>query len=203
MESLRKYLVILFFIFVNTTCSGQTDFVPEQVPYHPNPEIPSQKALNAVTATDFDDLTEKKEVVSSSKTIRYYYQNEQLFSGWVLKIFSDTEHRFRYMKIDKGLIVWQIGFYDNGDLDFDFHHKDGHNVGSQRMWRKAVEPYIDTYFQEGGIQHGPQYRWHGKGVLARDALFENGQLVYEVLFDQQGEITQKTGDLPPKYFHEK
>ena len=67
------------------------------------------------------------------------------------------------------------------------------------MWFEGGMPYIDTYFLEGGIQHGPQFRWYGDGTMARDGVYEYGELVYEVLFDKSGQITERKGDVPQKY----
>lgn len=146
-----------------------------------------------------DELEMQAESVEGAYTLRTFSLNGVTFEGWAYQVFLDTEHRFRYTKFEKGLAVWQIGYYDNGDLGHDFHMKDGLNYGSQRMWRKGGGLYIDTFFLEGEIQHGLQYRWHGNGALAREALFNNGNLSYEVLFDKIGNITEKKGDLPKKY----
>ena len=130
---------------------------------------------------------------------RIYSNKNGLYNGWAVKVFSDTEHKYRYTKFEEGLSTWQIGYFDNGDLGHDFHMKDGKNYGSQRMWHKGGTLYIDTYFLEGAVQHGKQLRWYGNGVLARDALYDNNQLVFEVEFDLEGNPTKKTGKLPTKY----
>ena len=103
------------------------------------------------------------------------------------------------MLIDDGLVVWQVGYYDTGEIDHDFHMKNGFNMGSQRMWNKGGGLYIDTYFLEGGIQHGPQKRWYGNGQLAMDAFFRNGTPIYEVLFDTDGTVVNAKGKLPEAY----
>lgn len=194
-----KYIILVLSLLLNGSCSGQQVVIPDEVPYGPSPETPSLTLLDKVVDIDFDSLTEKKETRPDGKIIRIYSLDGKLFNGWALKIFPDTDHRFRYIKMEEGLMTWQVGYYDNGDLDLDFHHKNGYNTGSQRMWRKQGHPYIDTYFLEGAILHGPQLRWHGQGIMARDANFDNGTLIYEVLFDEKGQIIEKKGKVPPKY----
>lgn len=140
-----------------------------------------------------------KQTPEGNRTIRYYTLKNQPYSGWALQLFENNEHKYRYMKFEQGLTVWQIGYYDNGDLDLDFHLKDGVNCGSQRMWRKHGAKYIDTYMAEGGKQEGIQLRWHANNILAREAMFDNGKAVYEVLFNTQGAVTKTSGKVPEKY----
>lgn len=42
-------------------------------------------------------------------------------------------------------------------------------------------------------------RWYGDGTMARDTVYEYGELVYEVLFDKSGQITERKGDVLEKY----
>lgn len=173
--------------------------VPDEVPYGVAPATPAKEALDQIATFLFDSLTVTMDKSDKMKSIRIYSDENGLYNGWAVKVFSDTEHKYRYTKFEEGLSIWQIGYFDNGDLGHDFHMKDGKNYGSQRMWRKGGGLYIDTYFLEGGVLHGPQLRWHGNGTLSRDALFDKGQMVYEILFDQQGQPTKKEGKLPDKY----
>lgn len=196
----------LFLIVLSVACQSQQsqhstrlNSIPEEVPRGREPLTPSREALEEVVKLPFKELVESKTMSKDGRIFRNYAHRDEPFSGWVRQIFPDTDHRFRYMKLDSGVIVWQVGYYADGVLDFDFHGKDGYNYGSQRMWHTDGTLYIDTYFLEGGVQDGPQKRWYGNKILASDALYDKGELVYEVSFDQEGNIEKKKGKVPQKY----
>jgi hypothetical protein len=152
-----KCLLVVFF-FLSVACSGQQADL-ENISRERNPITPSQVELDALKPIEFNKLKELRVETSKGSFYRKYELESELYNGWALLIYKANEHKYRYMKIEKGLVVWQIGYYDNGDLDLDFRGKDGVNYGIQRMWRKGGTKYIDTYFLEGAIQHGMQYRW--------------------------------------------
>lgn len=191
-----KYHYCIFLLVFSIQCTAQVKELPDQVPYGENPATPSQALLDKLLLISFDSLTEEVLKAKDGSIIRTFSLDQKPYSGWAIQVFPDTHHRYRYTKYEAGLPVWQIGYYDNGRLDHDFHMKGGQNYGSQRMWRGDGSPYIDTYFAEGGIQHGPQKRWYDNGILARDAQFQHGELVYEVLWNKDGKITEEKGMVP-------
>ena len=196
--TMRITLLALLFLS-SLSCSAQPDLYTMEVPYGNHPETPSQQALDKLDKVDFHQLEERAERGELGRIDRTYFLDGAPYTGWSLQVFPETEHRYRYARYEEGMVVWQIGYYENGDLDLDFHTKNGRNKGSQRMWFEGGKPYIDTHFLEGGIQHGQQLRWYQDGTLARDAVYEYGELVYEVLFDKSGQITERKGDVPEKY----
>ena len=171
----------------------------DRVPYDENPPTPQKAFLESLSKISYNELEVKEKWLEKGKKIRIHSLRGVLFSGWAYQVFTDTDHRYRYTKIEQGLAVWQIGYFDNGDLDHDFHMKAGYNKGSQRMWRKGGKPYIQTYFLEGGISHGPQLRWHANGQLARDALYEKGIALYDVILSPDGKVVEFKGEIPAKY----
>jgi antitoxin component YwqK of YwqJK toxin-antitoxin module len=40
---------------------------------------------------------------------------------------------------------------------------------------------------------GIQKRWHAGNVLAREALFKNGNVIYDIRYDKEGNVTQQIG----------
>lgn len=158
--------------------------LPKVVPYNKNPNTPTQQQLDAVNPISIEllNITYIKENAINPKI---YTLDSLPFSGWTIQIFHDSDHKFRYVLLQSGLPEWQIGFYDNGDLDHDFHMKNGQNKGSQRMWRKNGIRYIDTYFKEGGIQHGEQFRWDNNDNLIWEAIYNNGILISESHYDRK------------------
>ena len=170
-----------------------------KVPYEKNPKTPSKESLESLNLLPFEALNIEINNIEGGKHIKIYKKGSLLFNGWTIQLFKGNEHRFRYTHYTNGLADWQIGYFDNGELDHDFHMKDGVNCGSARMWQKGGCPYIDTYFLEGGIGDGPAYAWHVNCSLSRDALFDNDKLLYEVKFDAEGKIVARQGEIPEKY----
>ncbi len=195
---MRHALFVIILIF-SVSCKGQDQGIPDKVPYGMHPETPSKTLLDKLDRVDYDSLSITEEYAEEGKIIMHFSLNGKPFNGWSSKVLDNTDHRYRYTKFEDGLVVWQIGYYDNGDLGHDFHMKDGRNYGSQRMWYKGGGLYIDTYFLLGGYEQGNQRAWHSNGVLSRDAFFEKGKLVYEVRFDGQGNVIYKSGDVPKMY----
>lgn len=195
-----KQLPFLIILLLGYACQPQQKSpISVDIPRGINPQTPTQVALEEVVGIPFKALKETQSMNDRGRIYRSYDYENKPYNGWARQLLPDTDHRYRYMKFIDGVISWQIGYYADGTLDFDFHGKNGENYGSQRMWLADGTLYIDTYFLEGGVQHGPQKRWHSNHVLARDALYEKGELVYEVLFDQEGRITEKKGKVPSKY----
>lgn len=46
--------------------------------------------------------------------------------------------------------------------------------------------YIDTYFSEGRIQHGDQYRYYANGQLQWRSAYNHGLIISQSCFDQTG-----------------
>ena len=115
-----------------------------EVPRENNPKTPKQDRLEPWVKVNFQELAENLDTLDSGKVVRVYSRDGNLFSGWAKQIFEVNEHRFRCMYFQEGLVEWQIGYFDNGDLDHDFHMKDGNNFGSQRMSEEKEEIPIST-----------------------------------------------------------
>jgi hypothetical protein len=183
-------------LFIAIACSSEPT---NEVPYGENPETPTQQELEEKMPIVYDSLFVTDSTINDKgRVVRLHKINGKRFNGWAKQVFQDNDHRDRYTKIENGIVVWQIGYYANGQLDHDFHMKDGFNVGSQRMWRSNGDPYLDSYYLEGGVPDGIHKRWHADNILARMATFENGDLIYEVNYDQNGNVTRSTGKAPKK-----
>lgn len=157
----------------------ETIGIPQKVPYEPNPVTPLQEDLIKVSETNFDSL-----IVINGIT----YQNKKVFSGWAYQIYKDNSHRYRYTKFNAGKKVWQIGYYESGNIDHDFHIYKDENMGSQRMWRDDGSLYIDNYFLEGGVLHGVQKRWYVDNRLAVESKYDKGILIYKREYDKSGNL---------------
>ena len=157
---------------------------------------PSKEVLDNLNPIPFDQLEESWSMNSSLQKIKIYIWKDRVFDGWALQVFPDSDHRFRYLKFELGEIVWQIGYYDNAELDHDFHLEQGNNYGSQRMWRKGGAPYINNYFLRGGVQNGMQFRWYAHHQLAEKSYYENGVLIYKLKLDTNGQVLEQFGVIP-------
>ena len=170
--------------------------VPAVVPYHREPETPSHAALQAISAIDVQQLRRERKFDEKRQKTDTYYLQDTLFTGWSFQIFDDTNHKYRYTKYEDGAPVWQIGYFDNGVLDHDFHLKNGKTLGSEKMWRRNGDPYIDYFYSAADQMDGLQRRWHANRVLARQGLYKAGTLVYEVIYDPGGKVTSSKGAVP-------
>ena len=153
--------------------------IPGNVPYGFNPKTPSQKDLKKVSRTNNDSL----KFLNGTA-----YLSDRIFDGWTYQIFENNDHRYRYIKYEKGKKVWQIGYFASGVLDHDFHVFNDKNKGSQRMWRGDGTPYIDNFFLEGGVLHGVQKRWYSDNRLALESEYNKGTLVYKKEYDELGNL---------------
>lgn len=197
-KTMRHLFSILLFAML-ISCKGQIVDGYYQVPYGKTPSTPSMEDLEALNLIPFEELVIEMKEMEVGKRIRIHKKDFILFNGWTKQLFEDNEHRFRYTHFKDGFAVWQIGYFDNGELDHDFHMKNGMNFGSSRMWQKGGCLYISTHFKKGGINHGHAYAWHENCVLSRDALYDKDRIVYEIKFDTDGEIVEKLGKIPEKY----
>jgi antitoxin component YwqK of YwqJK toxin-antitoxin module len=120
-----------------------------------------------------------------------YYLTGNPYSGWSCSILSNNIHRYRYEQYENGVMIRRIGYYDNGNIDADFRMKNCKNYGPSRMWRYESGMYIDEFYSEPGVPNGIHRRWHDNGMLAREALYENGILLTEKEFDRNGKLITK------------
>lgn len=102
------------------------------------------------------------------------------YTGWTRQILVDSDHRWRFQRFERGWLVEQVSYYENGTADHHFHMDTaGHNVGSQRMWFDDGSPYLDQFHDAEGKLHGRQLRWTADGALDWDARFDHGVEVDE------------------------
>ena len=182
-----------------TLFASCTQSIPVQIPYHRDPETPSLAALQAISKIDASALERHQVFDEAGEGIQTFSLDGELFTGWAYFLHPDTDHRYRFIFCKAGKIHWQVGYYDNGQLDHDFHMKADKSFGSERMWNKNGRPYIDYFYDPPGEMDGVQYRWHGNGVLAREGLYKKGEMVYEVIFDKEGRPIEKKGKVPEKW----
>ncbi len=74
--------------------------------------------------------------------------------------------------------------------------KDGKSLGSERMWKQDGTPYISHFYSEPGVVHGIQERYFSNGILARNAKYNNGTLIYEIFYNRIGDIVSQKGEIP-------
>ena len=97
------------------------------------------------------------------------------YTGWTRQILVDSDHRWRFQRFERGWLVEQVSYYENGTADHHFHtDTTGNNIGSQRMWHPDGQPYLDQFHDAEGRLHGRQLRWTAEGTLDWDARFEHG-----------------------------
>jgi hypothetical protein len=193
-----KYLMLYGLPLALLSCQPGSDSIGQEmkllaVPYGQDPETPSQTMLDSIATMVKDSLKVQMVEIAPDRTQHFYTYHEVPFSGWVKEVFLDSNHRTRYYQIDSGFVNWQIGYFDNGILDCDFHALNGFNHGNQRMWSRDGRPYINTYSIQDQ-KHGLQQRWHSNGALDWKAIYDHGALIYGVNYNPEGKIYHFAGD---------
>lgn len=179
---MRGFFVSILLLLSALTIFGQS-IEPERYP-----AILTPTELNALTKVDASQLEQLQE-----GSTKLYLISGQPFSGWALQVFAGHDHRYRYTQYQDGALVRQIGFYADGQIDHDFHFKDGSSYGSERMWHKNGQAYLDFYYGQAGQLEGQQYRWYASGQLALEARYVGGVMQYELEYDQAGKPIGQRG----------
>jgi len=177
-----------------TSCSGQTNNSVDTISDIRKPNTPTRDTLEKWVTIRADQLTKIRK--NDSIAFDKYLWNDKPFTGWSREIFEDNDHKYRYAKYENGIMVWQIGYYSSGQLDADFHMKDGKNVGSSRMWHSDGSPYIDNFFNMEGEPDGLLWSWNKNGIVSRKGLYKNGKMIYEIYYDMNGQIKESKGEMP-------
>ena len=187
-----NHFVILSILLIYQSCVGQEDTSSTL-----HPKTPSQEYLETLCEIDATELRRQVEPNAIS-TVEYFF-GDQLYSGWACQVFTDTDHRYRFSRYENGVLVRQIGYFDNGNLGHDFSMQNGNSIGSERMWRRDGNPYVRNYYLAPGVKHDYQRRWEAGGHLVYEALFEKGKEIYAVSFDGDGNVISGRGDVPEKW----
>lgn len=162
------------------------------VPYGQNPTTPSQHLLDSIAVLPIDSLVKIEVDIAPDRKQFFFTRHDKVYTGWAREDFQSSHNRIRYYQIDSGFVNWQIGYFDIGQLECDFHALHGFNHGSQRMWSRDGMPYI-ALFSTMGKKHGLQQRWHPNGILAWEADFDTNSLIYEVYYSPEGKIRRFDG----------
>jgi hypothetical protein len=186
---MRSIQITFFFLLSLAMASCQNPPTDLEVPYGENPEIPAQATLETLATLDFKELEDEPVEINAERKQHFYRLKGEPYTGWAKHDLLAENQRMRYIKIDSGYVVWQIGYFDNGNPDCDFHALNGLNHGSQRMWKRDGQPYIDTY-SLNDVPSGTQRRWHPNGQLEWKAVYENGVNIEEVFYSPEGEVTE-------------
>ncbi len=195
MHLIRLIGGVLCTVLMMVACQGQSSLDSSgSGEWEMDPSTPSQDSLDSWCTTELGHLTRLSVSGEASTDCAVYHLNGEPFTGWACEVLAENSHKFRYERFESGRRIWRIGYYDNGQIDADFRMRDCQNYGPSRMWLSDGGMYIDEFYSKPGIKHGIHRRWHGNGVLAREVKYQNGLLVYEKQFDQEGNLLDKTGN---------
>lgn len=178
---------------------GYDDVSLDEIDRGLNPRSPSQKLLKSANPVGHRTLNVEHMQNEEGRTQRVFLSNGKRFNGWSVDVNMQADVRTKYFKYVNGLVEWQVGFFDTGELTIDQRKTNGLNYGHTRFWNKKGEVYINGFYSEPGKAHGPQQSWFKDGTLARDGLYEHGEMLYDIMFDESGKITEHHGTLPKKY----
>ena len=179
-----RVIVLVVACLITSTCDSQpvrshqiTSIIPGTL---------SRAQLEALCKVDLSEIERVKNTTPGE--VNKFYFNGELYSGWACSNNMDDKHKYRYSEYIDGIMVRQIGYFDNGQVDHDFRMNKGRSVGQQRMWMRDGHLYVDNNYNEFGEMHGPQLRWYKNHQLARDGYYENGKMIYDIEYDQSGSV---------------
>lgn len=158
------------------------------------PSSPAQIELDHSCDVDASEIRRKNNKINGG--VDMYYVNDKAFSGWGCSVDPTNDHKYRYSLYKDGRLIWQVGYWANGQIDHDFRSKEGVSLGSQRMWMSDGWPYIENYYSAPEVKDGLWRRWFANHQIAYQAVFEEGQLIYEIEWDEGGNISNSQGQVP-------
>lgn len=189
---MSRIALIAVAAFISSMVFGQMPPWEERQNPKPAP-TPNITELEKLCTEELDAIERVKKEKPTGKN--KYYLDGKLFTGWACSDDYDEEHQYRYSRFENGLLMRQIGYYSNGTLDHDFHMKEDKPFASQLMWRSDGNPYLEHYYSAPGVKDGYQRRWHANNKLAHEAKYEDGILIYENDFDENGQIVGLKGTI--------
>lgn len=142
MYSYSPLYLYLFSLLILIGCTNTKPSYKDTltVPYGLNPETPPKTQLEAIATVEIEQLESSLEAVDSTRQDHFYQVHGLPFSGWAKQDFLEGHQRTRHYKIEQGWVNWQIGYFDNGLPDCDFHALNGKDHGNQRMWARDGTP---------------------------------------------------------------
>lgn len=170
---MRSLLVV--FIMMAFSCGGSAQLDMNDV--RECPEAPSLRELMTISVTPIGELAVEEEV-KNKVTLRTFFQEGKLFTGWAFTLNVQTVHKFRFYQIVEGKLLREVGYYGNGQLDFDFHYKADLSDGCHMMWSEDGSVILNEFYKLGK-PHGRQLRFAEDGTIERDDDYKNGVLVEE------------------------
>ena len=188
---MKKPFQFLFILYLAFSCTKNS--YPESCIC----DTPSQDSLKILAAIEdlalgFMLSTKTEEVY---KGIRRTLNNKP-YNGWTYTLDTKIVHSNVYYQYLEGVIIRKIDYYSNGILDHDFSNEDGKSIGCERMWRENGDPYVEAYYSAPGIKGGYQRTWHADNKLALEAFWSYGDLIYQIEYDIDGNITSQKGNKP-------
>jgi len=67
-----------------------------------------------------------------------------------------------------------IGYWENGQTQFEFYFEDGEHHGIAKEWYQNGQPYR-TFHYEHGYEQGSQKMWWENGVIRANYVVKNGR----------------------------
>ena len=67
-----------------------------------------------------------------------------------------------------------LGFWENGQPQFEFYFEDGEHHGIAKEWYQNGQPYR-TFHYEHGYEQGSQKMWWENGIIRANYVIKNGR----------------------------
>lgn len=99
----------------------------------------------------------------------------------ILKNIDGFIQEYMVTEIVDGYPLKSTYYFRDGSLSREFNFKDGKSHGLHIMYYENGGKYIEEFYQNGR-PHGTTKRWTKEGKLARDAFFQVGIPIYDVVY---------------------
>ena len=137
-------------------------------------------------------ITEKDTQGNTSATLSYWEGLEEGWSEWFYPSGSLLARRF-YHRGEKDSV--HLGWWPNGQLQFEYHFKSGNYQGWFREWYPSGKPLKAIWYEQGEEKRGTGWRENGKTYMSFEVRngrmfgLVNPNLCYS-LKNEQGEFVR-------------
>jgi antitoxin component YwqK of YwqJK toxin-antitoxin module len=167
---MRRTLVFLLFGFLANLVSGQNFKI-----YIHN---------SSFTTCSDDQANIERMVISEPGMTDKYFKDKQPFTGCAQTTLVNRNGlaiEYVVAEIVDGYPVKTMYYFEDGSISREFNFKDGKSHGLHIMYYENGGKYIEEMY-ENGRPHGPTKRWTKEGKLARDAFFQGGMPIFDIVY---------------------
>jgi hypothetical protein len=159
-----------------------------------HPISPSIDSLKNGCSMSFSDL-EVSHKTADRNYDSFSFQNSA-FSGWACQTFEGKARKYKFNHFKNGKSIRQVAYFVNGAIESDNYLDWSQGFASERSWMANGKPFTENYYSSPATRHGLQRKWFSNGLLAKETLYDNGLIIYELEYNREGELIISKGAVP-------